>query len=113
MITAREALALPGAQVSESDAAAAREIVEEIDAHVRAKMTRLGVTITFDPRRFNQVIMSEVARAIRRAGWQGEGREIVEKGKLTGQPVVTGLRFFITPSDAAYDTLDEGAKEST
>ena len=115
MITAREALALPTAQVSESDRQAAEKIVEEVDAAVRAGMNRSGASITLPLGRLNPAILAEVIHTCRREGWAVGVQDVTEQSRVgviapRVGTVVTGHKIIVQPTDESYDRYDAEVK---
>lgn len=71
MISAVEALRLPGARLTEADRRQLREVLGEIDRHVRATMTFSGPSPMQIPvKRMSKVVATAVVVTLQRQKWQ-------------------------------------------
>lgn len=113
MITAAEALALPCAKISPSDAAGATSYLAEIEAFIRENMRRVGCTMPVDPTKVNPTIAAEIERALRAAGWRAEFQKTVVKSALAPGQKVAGYQLALAPTDAAYEEADKKADAVT
>lgn len=106
MISAREALALPKAALSDSDRQAVEAILADLDAHVRANMTRVGCEpLQIDARRLNNIIAGEVGNRLRQEGWLFLLNEVQTRSQFTSELVVSGYSVSLRPTDEVYDDL--------
>lgn len=110
MISAREALALPSAQIRPSDKEAVDKLLDEIDAYARKNMTRGGCIIDLEPNRINKIIADELSRELRRLEWAGQITEMQAPNKLGPGMSVVGYRLILVPMLVAYDAADTEAR---
>ena len=106
MIPAAEALRLPRARLSDSDAAAVEALLAEIDAHVRAHVTRRGDVVSIPAGKVNADIVGEVTHRLRKLGWVCGWQQIAGRNPITMQETIIRFDLALTPEDAAYDAVD-------
>ena len=121
MIRAADALRLPRAAVSPSDAEAVAGILADLDAHVCEHMspggagfmlkdTAVAVVVEIDPNRLNPIIMSQVGHALRRLGWQSQFVERRQPSAVMGgREVTVGVQIALSPLDAVRDEIARDA----
>lgn len=105
MISAREAISLPCAQLKPSDAEAAATILANVDTYVRRNMDRGGCLVPIDPTQLNGAIATEILRVCRACGWRAEWRSKEEPSALTGQTVIIAFNLSLEPTPEAYDDV--------
>ena len=110
VISAAEALRLPSAAVSASDAEAAASYLADIEAYIRANMRRVGCTMPIDPTRVNPVIAAEIERRLRAAGWRAEFQKTQVPSVLAPGKMVISYQLALAPVDEAYAEADRAAK---
>lgn len=113
MISARDALALPSAQIRPSDKEAVAKLLEEIEAHIRKNMTRGGCILDLDANRVNKIIADELSRELRRREWAGQITEMQEPNNLGPGMRVACYRLILVPMLVAYDAADASAATPT
>lgn len=106
MISAAEALRLPRARLSDSDAAGVEALLAEIDSHVRAHATRRGDVVPVPVGRVNADIVGEVTHRLRKLGWVCGWQQVVGRNPITLQESIVRFDLALTPDDAAYDAVD-------
>ena len=113
MISSVEALGLPAAKLSPSDAEASKQCLAELEAYVREHMTRVGCIMPIDPTKMNPHIAAEIERACRAAGWRAEFQKTVVASALQPGQKIAGFQLALMPTDAAYEEADKKAREVT
>lgn len=108
MIPAAEALRLPCAHLTKEEQAAADALDGAIDAHLRAHMTRGGVT--FDALEIRAPVVADVQIRLRAAGYQVQAYPLEESSRLCqgGQGRLVGYRLAIVPAEEAYRIAAQG-----
>ena len=106
MITAREALALPSARLSDSDREAVERFLAEADAFVRANMGRIGCAMPINPLEVNEAIAVETCLRLKRCGYNAAFQKLGQPGAISNQPVVTGFFLTMQPTDDSYEMAD-------
>ena len=101
MITAKEALQLSTAQLSADELKAVEKLEAEIDAHVKESMQHRGCEIKLSETNGN--VIAETNQRLKRAGYQPQWQQVVDKHKLNAAIQVTvGYHLFLAPDDDAY-----------
>ena len=101
MIPATEALALPCAQLNDSEKDAADKFEAFIEEHIKTSMGRNGVDLTTAVTNAN--VVAEVNQRVRAAGWTTLWTPLVEKHRFNqAQNVHTGFKLSLFPTDEAY-----------
>lgn len=103
MISARDALKLPSAQLRPSDAEAAASLLAEIDTYVREHMGPGGCVVPVDPARVNQAIVIEVERVCRSLGWEAEFQRKMVPSAFDPRQVTNSFQLSLRPSVSAYE----------
>jgi hypothetical protein len=105
VITALEALRLPGAQLTDQQRQILRQVLADIDAWVRSHMQRCGVEMNL--RITDANIVAEVSRLLRRASWNPQWLKLSEAAKVQGaEPLHIGYRLLLAPEWTAPQILD-------
>lgn len=103
MIPAIEALALPSAQLTDEEKAAADKLEGLIEEHVRTGMQRNGVNLQTTVT--HPGIITEVNQRLRSAGWVGEWQPLVEQNQLNrAVQKHIGFKLSLYPNDESYRT---------
>lgn len=113
MISAIEALTLPRARLTPSDAEAANKCLAELEAYIREHMTRTGCVMPIDPAKMNPNIAAEVERACRKCGWRAEFQKTVVASALSPGQKIAGYQLALAPTDEAYAEADARLREAT
>ena len=106
MITATEALRLPSAALSPSDAEAAESYLRDVEEYIRQNMGRVGCIMPVIPGRVNPVIAAEVERKLRAAGWKAEFQKVARESPLAPGQKVMAYQLALAPTDEAYAEAD-------
>ena len=102
MITAREALALPHAHLSESDREAAESFLRKLDRYVKENVNYSGCDMPLGANEVNGPILAYVGHTCREAGWNWQVQQRqVQSGIIGGQPVAATF-FVLRPKEEAY-----------
>jgi hypothetical protein len=103
MIPAAEALALPSAQLTDEEKAAADKLEALIEEHVRMGMRRNGVNLQTPMT--HPGIITEVNQRLRTAGWVGEWQPLLETNSLNrAMQKHVGFKLSLYPTDESYRT---------
>jgi uncharacterized protein YcbX len=101
VIPAVEALQLPGAALSAEEREAADKLELAIEAHVRSKMTRQGVTFVTEETRGE--VIADVNQRLKAAGYQSQWTAQVEQHPLNkALQRVVGFSLSLAPTDESY-----------
>lgn len=100
MISAIDALRLPGAQLSEEQEKAAHDLLDALDAHVRKHMERGGCS--YQTTEVRPPVLAEVSYRLRLQHYQVQMGALNERSPLSQQPVRTGTLIALIPTDEAY-----------
>ena len=111
MITAREALQLPSARLSDDDAAVVAEIMERIDVLVRREFRRAPLRIPVAEAALSPVVAAEITQRCRRAGWRVGWEQQAGVSAITRQQTITGVYLILEPGLGSYiaDRITMGA----
>ena len=106
MISAAEALCLPRARLSPSDAEAVAAYLGEVEAYVREHMLRVGCIVPVNPNRMNPTIAAEVEHRLRLQGWKAEFQRVAVQSTLAPGNKIANYQLALAPTDAAYEEAD-------
>lgn len=107
MISAVDALKLPGAQLTSEEQIAADKLESDIEKHVRKNMRINGIDYKTDETR--PVVIAEVNQRLKRAGWQPQWQALVEPNKFNPAAMKhVGFGLALSPSDAAFAEVFRG-----
>lgn len=108
MITAAEALRLPSARLSPEETHAADVLLQAIENHVVAHMSRAGCEEPFTTKEKRSSVLTEVTQRLKVAGWIPRWQIDAEKGRFSDNVVIKGWKLMaIGPTDEAYRQADE------
>lgn len=111
MITAAEALALPGAQLTAVEVEAVEHLLGLLDSHVRTKMDRGGCDVQVTETR--RSVIAEVNQRLKRSGWQTNWQAMVQRSQLDpSRTQIAGYALTLAPDDSAYMSALKPAAQS-
>jgi len=106
MITAIEALRLPSAKLTDEQSEKATDVINKIDAQVRMKMTRGGLTMILNVT--DQSVLAHVAILLKQAGWNPQWMPVHEQSSIRGaQPKHVGFQLTLAPQESAYEAAEQ------
>lgn len=101
MITAKEALRLPSAQLTPEEQHDVEELLKRIDQAVRTGMQHNG--IVFESTEVRPQVNAEVIARLRHAGWSPQAIPEVEQPRFTGgKPSIRKVTIMLLPADESY-----------
>lgn len=101
-MTAREALALPSAQITPDDQHAAAVLLLDVHCHIRASMEFRGC-FGFQTKELRTTVIALVNQLLRRDGWEPQWVALREPDPADKRKQVhVGWGLSLVPSDAAY-----------
>lgn len=104
MITGLEALNLPEAQLTDDDLALAKDVMKQIDRHIRTKMTFAGPeALEMGAQKLNFSAAKVVCVWMKRLGWNMNANLGVKQSELGGRSMVWQLAF--SPMIESYDVI--------
>lgn len=108
MITAAEALRLSSARLSPEEERATDVLMQAIENHLIAHMSRAGCEEPFVTPEKRSSVLAEVTQRLKRAGWIPQWQIMVQKAQFSNNQVLVGWRLAaLGPTDEAYLAADE------
>ena len=101
MITAKEALQLPSAQLTEEDQVKVKSFLDGLEASIRAQFDSAAMGLQIPVDGMSNKILATIARKVREAGWAFGFEQLQEKSSITGELRVVALRVMIEPAVGA------------
>ena len=111
MITAREALQLPSARLSDDDAALVANAMANIESMIRHEFRRGPLRIPIPREYQSPVVTAEIKLQCRRALWRVGWEQQVGRHPITGEQAVLGQYLTLEPMPEAYEEAQISAMD--